>query len=392
MHSYPPLRIKDHTLLPIVQGGMGVGISASRLSAAVARENALGTIASIDLRHLYPDLLEESKKLASQEHYDRLNRIALDREIQKALKQADGRGMIAVNVMKAVSDHAALVRQACESGAQAIVMGAGLPLELPDLTKDHPDIALIPILSESRGIQIVLKRWMKKNRLPDAIVIEHPNHAGGHLGAVTIDDLGSARFSFSRVLQETAQVFRQLELESEKIPLILAGGMANFRKIRTALLEWGAAAVQIGTAFAVTREGDAHENFKQVLAGAHDEDIVEFISVAGLPARAVMTPYLRKYLQNEQKLQASAKADPRRCVQSMNCLQVCGLRDGISKIGQFCIDQRLTDAFNGDVRKGLFFRGKDPLPFGPQIRSVYDTIQYLLTGNTAPAPAHGVLA
>jgi len=390
MLSFAPLRIKNHTLQPIVQGGMGVGISASSLSAAVARENALGTIASIDLRHLHPDLLEQSKALASQEHYDRLNRIALDREVKKALKQANGRGMIAVNVMKAVSDYAALVKQACESGAQAIVMEAGLPLQLPDLTRDHSDVALIPILSESRGIQIVLKRWMKKNRLPDAIVIEHPNHAGGHLGATTIEDLGHSRFSFARVLEETANVFRQLGLESEKIPLILAGGMANVRKISTALRQWGAAAVQVGTAFAVTREGDAHENFKQVLAGARDEDIVEFMSVAGLPARAVMTPYLQKYLRNEQKLQASAKADPRRCVQSMNCLQVCGLRDGISKIGQFCIDQRLTDAFNGDVRKGLFFRGKDPLPFGQQIRSVYDTIQYLLTGNTAPATNHAL--
>lgn len=166
MHSFSPLRIRNHSLLPIVQGGMGVGISASSLSAAVARENALGTIASIDLRHLHPDLLEQSKALASQEHYDRLNRIALDREVKKALKLANGRGMIAVNVMKAVSDYAALVKQACESGAQAIVMGAGLPLELPDLTRDHPDVALIPILSESRGIQIVLKRWMKKIACP----------------------------------------------------------------------------------------------------------------------------------------------------------------------------------------------------------------------------------
>ncbi len=380
MHAFAPLKIRDRELIPVVQGGMGVGISASGLASAVARENALGTIASIDLRHLHPDLLAQSKAQPQQENYDRLNRIALDREIQMALKASEGKGMIAVNVMKAVSDYAALVRQACESGAHAIVMGAGLPLELPELTQDHREVALIPILSESRGIQIVLKRWMKKNRLPDAIIIEHPNHAGGHLGATTIQDLGNERFTFRRVLEETAGVIRQLGLENEKLPLILAGGMASFRKISSALKDWGASAVQIGTAFAVTREGDAHDNFKQVLAGAKDEDIVEFMSVAGLPARAVMTPYLKKYLQNEQKLQASAKADPRRCVQSMNCLQVCGLRDGISKIGQFCIDQRLTDALNGDVRKGLFFRGKDPLPFGEQIRSVKDTMRYLLTG------------
>ena len=181
------------------------------------------------------------------------------------------------------------------------------------------------------------------------------------------------------------QVFKQLGLEGEKIPLILAGGMANFKKIQTAIKDWGASAAQIGTAFAVTQEGDAHMNFKKVLSEAKEEDIVEFMSVAGLPARGVLTPYLKKYLHNEAKLQGSAKADPRRCVQAMNCLSVCGLRDGISKIGQFCIDQRLTDAFNGDVRKGLFFRGKEPLPFGEQIRSVYETINYLLNGKAPNA-------
>lgn len=386
MHSiYDPLIIRNKTLLPIVQGGMGVGISASQLSSAMARQNAIGTIASIDLRHLHPDLLEQSKANPAQDNYNRLNRIALDREIKKALQHNNNQGLIAVNVMKAVSDYPNLVKQACESGAQAIVMGAGLPLELPDLTQDFPDVALMPILSESRGIQVVLKRWMKKNRLPDAIIIEHPNHAGGHLGAQQISDLNHERFSFRRVLEETREVFKQLGLESEKIPLILAGGMAHFKKIKTALTEWGASAVQIGTAFAVTQEGDAHINFKKILSSAKPEDIVEFMSVAGLPARGVLTPFLKKYLQNEGKLQQNAKADPRRCVQSLNCLHTCGLRDGISKIGQFCIDQRLTDAFNGDVKKGLFFRGKDPLPFGDQIRSVYDTIQWLLTGKEAKA-------
>ncbi|NLY64459.1 MAG: nitronate monooxygenase [Alcaligenaceae bacterium] len=376
-----PLLIKNRELLPIVQGGMGVGISANKLASAVARENAIGTIASIDLRHLHPDLLAISKENPVQENYNRLNLIALDREIKAAKAQTEGKGMIAVNVMKAVADYSALVTQACESGADAIVMGAGLPLELPDLAANYPDTALIPILSESRGVNIVLKRWMKKNRLPDAIIIEHPNHAGGHLGSPAMTDLNNDRFTFRRVIEETSQIIKQLGLESEKIPLIVAGGMANFKKIHTALKDWGANAVQIGTAFAVTQEGDAHINFKRTLSEAKEEDIVEFMSVAGLPARGVLTPFLKKYLKNEQKLQDNAKADPRRCVQSMNCLSVCGLRDGISKIGQFCIDQRLSDAFSGDVKKGLFFRGKDPLPFGDQIRSVYDTIQYFLTGN-----------
>ncbi|WP_239352799.1 NAD(P)H-dependent flavin oxidoreductase [Snodgrassella communis] len=381
MQQFAPLIIRNHHLIPIVQGGMGVGVSASSLASAVARENGVGTIASVDLRHLHPDLLEQSLGNPTQEKYDNLNRIALDREIKSALAQSQGHGMIAVNVMKAVKDHPAMVRQACESGAHAIVMGAGLPLDLPDMTENFPDVALMPILSESRGIAIILKRWMKKNRLPDAIVIEHPAHAAGHLGAATVAGVNDERFEFKRVLTETFELFKKLELEREKIPLIVAGGMANFQKITTALKEWGAAAVQIGTAFAVTQEGDAHINFKKTLAGAEGEQIVEFMSVAGLPARGVKTKFLDSYLKRESILQANAKADPRRCTQGINCLSVCGLRDGLEKVGQFCIDLKLAAAWRGETDKGLFFRGKDPLPFGSAMRTVKETIDYLLTGN-----------
>ena len=381
-HSFNPLRIRGKSLIPIVQGGMGVGVSASKLSSAVARENGVGTIASVDLRHLHEDLLAESKINPTEEKYCTLNHIALDREIQKAKADAQGKGIIAVNVMKAVKDHQALVRQACESGADAIVMGAGLPLDLPEMTEGyHKDVALLPILSESRGINIVLKRWMKKGILPDAIIIEHPAHAAGHLGAMTVDGVNDEKFDFKHVIEESCEVFKKLGLESEKIPLILAGGMANFDKITTALKTWGASAVQIGTAFAVTEEGDAHLNFKKTLAGAPLEQVVEFMSVAGLPARGVRTKFLDNYIKRESKLQANAKADPRRCTQGINCLSVCGLRDGLEKVGQFCIDIQLAAAWRGEVDKGLFFRGKDPLPFGNAIRSVRETIQYLLQGS-----------
>lgn len=385
MQEFAPLIIRNHQLIPIVQGGMGVGVSASGLASAVARENGVGTIASVDLRHLHPDLLAQSKQHPTQEKYDALNRIALDREIKSALTQSQGKGMIAVNVMKAVKDHHAMVQQSCESGAHAIVMGAGLPLDLPEMTADFPDVALLPILSESRGISIILKRWMKKNRLPDAIVIEHPAHAAGHLGAATVSGVNDERFDFKRVLEETFELFKKLGLEREKIPLIIAGGMANFQKISLALKDWGAAAVQIGTAFAVTKEGDAHLNFKKMLAGAEGEQIVEFMSVAGLPARGIKNKFLDSYLKRETILQNNAKADPRRCTQGINCLSVCGLRDGLDKAGQFCIDLKLAAAWRGETDKGLFFRGKDPLPFGQAMRSVKETIAYLLTGETMSA-------
>jgi nitronate monooxygenase len=375
----PLLKIKGKTLLPIVQGGMGVGISAHRLAGAVAKEGAVGTIASIDLRRHHPDLMELTQHCKDREEMDRANLTALDREIKGAKAIAQGAGMIAVNVMKAVGEHPKLVRQSCESGADAIVMGAGLPLDLPEMAQGYPEVALIPILSDARGIAVVIKKWMRKNKLPDAIVIEHPRYAGGHLGAPKAEDIGDARFDFPGVLENTLKLFRELGIERERIPLIPAGGINTFEKVRN-LLALGAAAVQIGTPFAVSAEGDAHPNFKKVLAEAKPEDIVTFMSAAGLPARAVMTPWLKNYLRREIKLMAYADPVRAKCAAVLDCLAQCGLRDGLSKAGQFCIDSQLAAALRGDVSKGLFFRGSESLPFGSAIRPVREIIEYFLTG------------
>lgn len=373
-------RLKGRELLPIVQGGMGIGVSAHRLAGTVARAGAVGTVSSIDLRHHHPDLLEQTENTRDKAVIDHINLVALDREVNRALALSEGRGAIAVNVMKAVSEHAAYVRQACASGAHAIVMGAGLPFDLPELAAGYPDVALIPILSDARGVQIVVKKWMRKNRLPDAIVIEHPRYAGGHLGATKSEEIADPRFDFPVVLEAVQTAFRELQIERERIPLIVGGGVHTHAQVRS-LLALGAAAVQVGTAFAVTEEGDAHPNFKKVLAEAKPEDMVTFMSVAGLPARAVLTPWLKNYLKRETKLQAHARDDPRRCVPGFECLSVCGLRNGIAKIGQFCIEQRLADALKGNVKKGLFFRGSEKLPFGIEIRPVADLIEYLLNGH-----------
>ncbi len=378
----PDWALRGRRLLPIVQGGMGVGVSAHRLAGSVARLGAMGTVSSVELRQHHHDLMEQCRGTRDKATLDRLNLIALDREVRAALVLSEGHGAVGVNVMKAVNLQAAYVRQSCESGAHAIVMGAGLPLDLPDLTADFPDVALVPILSEARGVSIVLRKWMRKKRLPDAIVIEHPRFAGGHLGATRLDEVNDPKYDFARVFEAIFAVFAELGLAREAIPLIAAGGIHAHEQVRE-LIGMGAAAVQAGTPFAVTDEGDAHPRFKQVLAEAGPEDIVTFMSVAGLPARAVATPWLRKYLQREKALQAHAKADPRRCVPGAQCLTVCGLRDGIASAGQFCIAMRLADALHGDVKKGLFFRGSEPLPFGAAVRPVADLLDYFLTGARA---------
>lgn len=363
---------------------MGVGVSAHRLAGSVAELGAVGTLSSVDLRRHHADLMERTAGVRDKQAIDAANLEALDREVRAALRLAEGRGLVAVNVMRAVSQYAEYVRQACASGAQAIVVGAGLPLDLPDLVADYPDVALIPILSDARGVGVLLKKWLRKGRLPDAVVIEHPRHAGGHLGAASAAEVDDPRFEFATVIPGVHALLDELCIARERVPIIVAGGIGSHADVRK-MLALGAAAVQIGTAFAVTAEGDAHPNFKRVLAEARPEDIVTFTSVAGLPARAVRTPWLNAYLAKLPALRRRAK--PRReCTLAFDCLATCGLRDGIERFGQFCIDLQLAAALRGDVERGLFFRGAGALPFGTQIRPVCDLLAHLLSG-AAPAPA-----
>ena len=389
------LQLAGRALLPIVQGGMGVGVSAHRLAGSVAALGGFGTISSVDLRRHHPDLMERTQvpsasfrarnsnwKEQSKADINAANLEAIGREIAKARELTQGLGLLAINVMRAVADYAASVKKALEAGIDAVVVGAGLPLDLPDLARDHPRAALIPILSDARGVQLLVRKWERKKRIPDAIVIEHPGLAGGHLGAAKISDLHDPRFDFENVLPQSLAFLRSAGVEKE-VPLIAAGGIRSCEDIAR-VQSLGAAAAQLGTPFAVTQEGDAHAEFKRVLAEAGDEDMVEFFSVAGLPARAVATPWLKNYLKAEPRLQSVSHAKPR-CTLAFDCLTQCGLRDGLSGWGQFCIDTQLAAALRGDVKKGLFFRGTGALPFGNQIRSVGDLLAHLLTPRQALA-------
>jgi len=384
------LHLGGRCLLPIVQGGMGVGVSAHRLAGSVAALGAVGTISSVDLRRHHPDLMERTHELlpgeaatqAAKQAINEANLEALAREIVAARELSGGRGLLAINVMRAVGEYAPSVQRALECGIDAVVVGAGLPLDLPDLAQDHPRALLMPILSDARGVQLLVRKWERKKRLPDAIVIEHPRLAGGHLGAARIADLADPRFDFENVIPQSLAFLRSAGIDKH-IPLIAAGGIRSHADIAR-LQSLGAAAVQLGTPFAVTLESDAHAEFKRVLAQARDEDMVEFTSVAGLPARAVATPWLKNYLKAEPRLQSVAHVKPR-CTVAFDCLAQCGLRDGLAGWGQFCIDTQLAAALRGDVKKGLFFRGSEPLPFGTAIRPAAELIEYLLTGRRAQA-------
>jgi nitronate monooxygenase len=370
------LRLGDRACLPLVQGGMGVGVSAHRLAGSVAREGCVGTVSSVDLRRLHPELMRATGKSRDKAAIEAANLEALRREIGAAREVSGGRGAIAVNVMRAVSQYADYVRTACASGADAIVVGAGLALDLPELARDWPKVALVPIVSEARAAALIARRWQRRGRAPDAIVVEHPRYAGGHLGATRLEEVDDARFDFERVLPEIRAALHEAGLDADKVPLIAAGGVNSPERVRAARAA-GADAVQVGTPFAVTEEGDAHPSFKRVLAGAKPEDIVVFMSVAGLPARAVKTPWLSNYLDKEETLRRRAK-QRRQCTLAWDCLTHCGLRDGLPQAGQFCIDHHLAAALRGDVDRGLFFRGSEPVPFGTEIRPVRELVSYLL--------------
>jgi nitronate monooxygenase len=355
---------------------MGVGVSAHRLAGSVARENCVGTVSSIDLRRHHDDLMRSLGRARDKAAIESANLVALDREIRAARELSRGDGIVAVNIMRAVSQYAAYATQACASGADALVVGAGLALDLPELTGPWPHVALVPIVSEARAAALITRRWLRRNRVPDAFVVEHPRFAGGHLGAARLEEVDDPKFDFVRVLPEIRSALHSLGLDADRIPLLAAGGINSPQKVAEAFAA-GASGVQAGTPFAVTEEGDAHPTFKRVLAEARREDIAVFMSVAGLPARAVRTPWLARYLEKEQVLQRRA-VRRRQCTLAWDCLAQCGLRDGLPRAGQFCIDHHLAAALRGDTERGLFFRGSEPLPFGSEIRPVRDLVAHLL--------------
>ncbi len=246
----PTLKIGSHSLrVPLIQGGMGVRISASKLAGAVAAAGGVGTIATVGLGQ-------------SSSYYDGKNLFeanvkALADELQMARKiSADG--VIAANCMVALTDYEALVRAAAENGVDIVTSGAGLPLTLPELTKDHPRVALVPIVSSLKAARVIVKIWRKRHkRLPDALVVEEPATAGGHLGA-KLEDIDAPELSLERVVPELVEYIRK-DVKAD-IPVIAAGGIWDRADIARAF-GLGARGVQMATRFVCTHECDAPDSF-----------------------------------------------------------------------------------------------------------------------------------
>lgn len=307
--------------IPIIQGGMGVGISRSNLAGHVAKEGAMGTIASVGIGFEESDFYTDT---------DRANLRILKKEIQRAKEISQGNGAIAVNVMVAVTQYRDLCLHAAQSGADALICGAGLPLDLPEIVKDY-DILLCPIVSSAKALKVIVKKWKKNyDRLPDFVVIEGPK-AGGHLGFKK----ENLDISLESILSECVEF---LNSEQYDIPLFVAGGVNSYEKIAH-FRNLGAFGAQIGTRFILTKECDASFEFKQKLLNSRDEDVSLIHSPVGLPGRAIGNAFTRRAQEG--------RIPPKRCV---NCLVTCD-----PKTTHFCICEKLIRSVSGDVEEGLVF-------------------------------------
>ncbi|MEA4923856.1 MAG: nitronate monooxygenase [Syntrophomonadaceae bacterium] len=318
--------------IPIIQGGMGVGISLSGLAAAVASEGGIGVIAAAGIGMLEPDgfsnYLEASKR-----------RLAL--EIRKARAATDG--ILGVNIMVALSNFADLVTTSIEEGIDVIFSGAGLPLNLPKYLKEKSRTKLVPIVSNGRGAALIAKRWLEKyNYLPDAFVVEGPM-AGGHLGFKP-EQLQKPEFSLEKLIPEVIKAVKPLSANNHKeIPVIAAGGVFTGHDIYK-YIELGAAGVQMATRFVSTHECDASIKFKEAYLNASQADTVIIKSPVGMPGRALRNEFIDDVEAGRKK--------PFKC--PYHCITTCDYQNS-----PYCIAVALMNAQKGNLKNGLEFAGEN---------------------------------
>ena len=318
--------------LPLIQGGMGVGVSMGGLAGAVAAQGAMGTLSTADAGWNEPDFAA---------HPQQANLRALRREVQRAKRLAAGAGLVAVNAMVATRQYADSVRTALEAGADAIVSGAGLPLELPALAEGF-EALLAPIVSGPRAAQLICRTWAKRyGRVPDFVVLEGCQ-AGGHLGFEEADLLSGRCAPLSRLIPEVLAALRPFEEKfGRAIPLFCAGGVATGAEMARCT-RLGAAGAQLATRFIATEECDAGQGYKDVLLAARPEDLRIIHSPVGMPGRAVNSPLV-------QRLAAGMRQPPAHC---SGCIKSCRPAET-----PFCITHALIEAVKGNWEEGLFFSG-----------------------------------
>lgn len=331
--------------VPIIQGGMGVGVSLSSLAGNVAKCGGMGVISSVNAGYREEDFLTNPKEA---------NLRALANEIKKAKEIACGNGIIAVNIMTAVSNYAETCMCAIKAGVDAIISGAGLPLNLPEFVKGTKTMCA-PIVSSARAARLLLKQYKKHYEYnPDFLIIEG-SQAGGHLGFSTDELINDTAKTNEEILSEVLEV-------CEGIPVFVAGGDMNGTDLAH-LEALGASGIQLATRFIATHECDASDVFKNAIVNATEEDIIIIESPVGMPARAINSPLMKRIKAGEKFL----------AVKCNGCLTACKKNDEIP----YCISRALIEAVKGNWEDGLFFTGSQS-PIINKIVSVQEVISQIM--------------
>lgn len=343
----PPLMIGDLVVrTPIVQGGMGVGISLSGLASAVANEGGLGVLSAAALGMV-------RKAGASIEN----NVTAVKEEIRRAREKTNG--VLGINIMVALSDFGETVKASIEEGIDVIFSGAGLPLNLPSFLPKGSKTKLVPIISSARAASVIFRRWQEKYAYtPDAFVLEGPL-AGGHLGFHK-EQIENPLYRLENLLQDVLETVRSFEKKTgRRIPVIPAGGIFSGADIRH-FFELGVSAVQMGTRFVATEECDAAPAFKEAYVNCKKEDIRIIQSPVGMPGRALANSFLSEVAMGQKK--------PLYC--PFHCIKTCKGEDS-----PYCIFKALISASRGDLKNGFVFIGAS----GYKVRKIVSVKQLFET-------------
>jgi NAD(P)H-dependent flavin oxidoreductase YrpB (nitropropane dioxygenase family) len=335
--------------VPVIQGGMGVGISLSGLASAVANEGGVGVISSAGLGLLYKDF---------SENYLEASIHGLQEEIRKARDKTIG--VIGVNVMVAMTNFVDMVKTCISEKVDIIITGAGLPLDLPSFLTKGSNTKLIPIVSSARATKIICEKWKANyNYLPDAVIVEGPK-AGGHLGFKE-EQIGDNNFSLEKLVPEIVSELKYFEEKYNKtIPLFAAGGIYTGEDINK-IMTLGAAGVQMGTRFVTTDECDASQGFKQAFIDADEKDIQIIKSPVGMPGRAIFSNFIQKVRDGQKQ--------PKKC--PFKCIKTCDIDKS-----PYCIIIALVNALKGNFEHGFAFAGSNAFR-ATKITSVKEIFQAL---------------
>ncbi len=317
--------------IPVIQGGMGIGVSSSKLASAVANAGGIGIISAAQLGYNEDDFIKNPVES---------NLRALKKHITLAKANAPD-GIIGINVMVATNFYEEHIKAAIEAGIDLIISGAGLPTMLPKIVKGT-SVKIAPIVSSLKAAKVILKLWDKHNNVaPDLIVIEGPK-AGGHLG-FKLEELEDENFDFDKtVIDIIDETKKYAEKYNKEIPVVVAGGVFDGYDIAK-YLKLGASGVQMATRFVVTEECDASQAFKDAYLNCSIDNIQIVKSPVGMPGRAIKTPFVKKTLTEREKI-----------THCYNCLTPCN-----PATTPYCISKALINAVNGNVDEGLIFCGEN---------------------------------